>query len=193
MRGLWLLAGCMLFLTGCGSSQYNLKVVERSALDMSDHINLVPVTHAGSVVTDVDIDSLMKEAMGSALLREGLLNESGGGLALHCHITDYQAGNAFKRWLVPGWGTTLLDVECSVKQGETVAAIADARREIWAGGAYSIGAWRRVFSEAAKNISKKLKAQSLLARIPVGIQQNTVDWSEQWKKFEAARYKPDEK
>ncbi len=67
---------------------------------MSDHIKMVPVTHAGSVVTDVDIDSLMSEAMESALLREGVLNESGRGLALHCHITDYQAGNAFKLFVL---------------------------------------------------------------------------------------------
>ncbi|MDR1035492.1 MAG: DUF4410 domain-containing protein [Deltaproteobacteria bacterium] len=72
-------------------------------------------------------------------------------------IVKYEPGNAFSRWLMPGAGTTRLSVVANItnQTGLNAARIA-SERSIGFGGAYTIGAWKYVFDEVAKEIVQTL-------------------------------------
>jgi len=72
--------------------------------------------------------------------------ESTPKLVLNCKIIEYDKGNAFKRWLYPSWGITLLNIQCELKDRNKVVGSARARHTVSAGGLYTIGAWKFIFS-----------------------------------------------
>jgi len=86
---------------------------------------------------------------------------AGEHLILTSQIVEYEEGDAFKRWLLPGWGTTVLSIHCELKDSATgkLLGAVEARRTISIGGAYSIGAWRTVFASVAKDVVKELRAK----------------------------------
>jgi hypothetical protein len=59
---------------------------------------------------------------------------------LNLNIMDYEMGNAFKRWLLPFYGSTILSIEGELldRKGETVSKFSH-KRSIVAGGFYTIG------------------------------------------------------
>ena len=78
---------------------------------------------------------------------------------LDCKIVEYDKGNAFKRWLLPGWGSTALSIECNLREGSLVVGTIEVRRTIDVGGGYTIGAWRTVFKTVAEDVAKELGAK----------------------------------
>jgi hypothetical protein len=93
----------------------------------------------------IDVKALMTQSLNEALADAG--NKWSGAptqdhAKINVVVTNYQPGNAFGRWLLPGLGATVLAVEGSVidSDGSTLATIRD-ERGVYAGGAYSIGAW----------------------------------------------------
>ena len=87
----------------------------------------------------------------------GLNNES--KIDLQVSILDYQEGNAFKRWLLPGWGATVLKVEATLKENNDVIATSKIDSNIAAGGGYTIGAWKYVYTDVAKKLISDIKEE----------------------------------
>jgi hypothetical protein len=97
----------------------------------------------------------MAEALEKALARKALSGE--GQWILNVTLKEYEPGNAFKRWLIPGFGTTRLTAVASVVDPEgNVAAEIPAERKIGFGGGYTVGAWRYVFDDLAEIIVESL-------------------------------------
>jgi hypothetical protein len=122
------------------------------------------VTNASGQNPIPDLAQRLQDALGQALQHEALLAPSppgGSDLHLSIRITRYEPGNAFKRWLMPGYGSTILAMEGELKDavtGSKVAAI-DYSRSVVAGGLYSVGAWSTIISGTADELAKNLKQQ----------------------------------
>ena len=73
-------------------------------------------------------------------------------------IIDYKKGSAAKRWVTPGWGSTILSVQCDVTdQNGYIVGTINAKGEVTAWGLYSAGAWQTIFNSVAGDIAKDLK------------------------------------
>ncbi len=68
-----------------------------------------------------------------------------------------EPGNAFARWLLPGLGATKLSIECTLREGNQEVGTITVDREVAVGGGYTIGEWKEVFEDVAKNVVKELK------------------------------------
>jgi hypothetical protein len=113
---------------------------------------------------DVDAVGLLHDAMAEALAHEGLAapaGTAGGAFVLGLAITEYRPGNAFQRWLLPGYGSTILAVEGTLTDAASGALAAHVvhRRSVHWGGAYTIGAWRSIFGEVAGDIAADLRVR----------------------------------
>ncbi|SOB57515.1 conserved protein of unknown function [Pseudodesulfovibrio profundus] len=59
--------------------------------------------------------------------------------------------------MMPGAGSTVLKVSSQVRESEILIGNIETKNTIDAGGAYSIGAWKSIFRDAAIEIVKELK------------------------------------
>lgn len=106
---------------------------------------------------DVEPIKAMADALGVELTKAGLI---GGDYKINVEITEYQPGNAFARWLLPGLGGTYLKTKSTIlNQDDEILAVIPVNRTVAAGGAFTIGAWRECFQEVAKEIVKVLKRE----------------------------------
>jgi hypothetical protein len=109
----------------------------------------------------VNIEKLLTDALTEKLTRQELLWSGGQArrVVLVSKIIEYEPGDAFKRWLMPGWGATVVGVECEVRDGDRLVGTVRARRTVSAGGGYTIGAWRTIFSSVADDIVGELRGK----------------------------------
>jgi len=83
------------------------------------------------------------------------------------NIIEYRKGDAFKRWLWPGYGSTVLVVEATLLDAEgNVDATAQANRSVDAGGGYTVGAWESVFDDVARDLVSDLKGNIVGTKAP---------------------------
>jgi len=126
-------------------------------------IELLEVTNESRQAFAVDAVALLRAAMSEALIAENLSwtpdSQGPDRFGLSLSITEYRPGDAFKRWLIPGWGGTVLAVAGTLRDAQTqeVAATVVHKRSVYIGGAYSIGAWREVFGWVAQDLTADLQ------------------------------------
>jgi len=111
---------------------------------------------------DVDAEALLRSALESSLAGAGLLwkgDPAEDRYALELEVVEYDPGNAFKRWLLPGYGATILRVRGRLldRRSGAVAAEIDHQRSVIWGGAYTIGAWKSIFASVAKDVARDLE------------------------------------
>ena len=69
---------------------------------------------------DIDVEKMLADALNGALEKRNL-KWAGGNfpmLELSAEIVEYTKGDAFKRWLMPGWGSTVLVVRGALTDAE---------------------------------------------------------------------------
>ena len=142
----------IILLSGCSTTS-NIAVLDEAALQSEFSIDTVEVTNNTGQIFDIDIEAMLTSALVEELNSQGLSLKSGFPYSLDVSIIQYEKGNAFSRWLVPGMGATILSVEARITDEEdNVLTQSQATRSIGAGGGYTIGAWRRVFGEVADSL-----------------------------------------
>ena len=152
-------------LSGCGAVSHEAKLLDGYVPQPGTLIEVGQVANATGRVPKVDDEVVNVERMlGDALtekLRDKFPAGAGAGrtLILNSQIIEYEPGDAFKRWLLPGWGSTVLAVECELREGDLLVATLRARRTVSIGGAYTIGAWRTVFASLAHDVVSELRAK----------------------------------
>jgi hypothetical protein len=154
--------GLTFFFTGCGTVQHNLNFQNNYAPPANTKIEVGSVTNqTGQTFNDVNVEQLLSDALAEALRKEDLLWAGGGSrkLVLTSKIAEYEPGNAFKRWLLPGWGSTVLTVQGDLKEGDRLVGSVEARRTVSIGGGYTIGAWRTIFASVANDMVSDLRSQ----------------------------------
>ncbi|MCX8049868.1 MAG: DUF4410 domain-containing protein [Methylohalobius sp.] len=153
--------GIVLFLglVGCGSVRHEFKLTEGYRPPASATVTVGQVRDLTRKYPDIDPPQRLKDALVEALKEEGLLGTEGRPLVLDAEIVEYEPGSAFKRWLLPGYGATILTVRAQLKDQDAVVGTAEARRTVSFGGGYSIGAWKGIFQDVAEDLVQDLKGK----------------------------------
>lgn len=81
-------------------------------------------------------------------------------LVLTCEVTQFAEGSALKRWLMPGWGSTVGQIALMLSNAKDQSAvlIIQGNATVSAGGLYTIGAEDYILKSAADDVIKKLRA-----------------------------------
>jgi hypothetical protein len=111
---------------------------------------------------EIDVTGLMRAALEASLEEHNIAwqgDPAADRFLLDVVVDDYEPGNAFKRWLLPGFGSTIVHVSGKLTDAATgnMAGELDHERAIHAGGAYTIGAWETVFKGIADDITTQLQ------------------------------------
>jgi hypothetical protein len=135
---------------------------ERETIRLGARFALGKVTDRAPREHGLDPEALLGDAFEAALARRDLL-WSGDAAEDHyvvkLRIARYEPGNAFKRWLLPGYGATILRVRGEVVDPRDASVVArlDHQRSVYFGGGYTIGAWKRVFGSVAGDLARDLQ------------------------------------
>lgn len=162
-RTAWLVAVMLSFtLAACATSTGRVRNQSDLLPRPGAAVRLGTVADASDAHLGVDAVALLRTAMHAALQRERLSARTrSGGFVLNLEIAEYRPGNAFKRWLLPGYGSTVLSVRGTLVDPTTgaVAVTVEQRRAIYMGGAFTIGAWKSVFGAVADDLARDLKTR----------------------------------
>jgi len=150
----------VLMLAACGTVEHSVRVEDKQAFRADTKIVVGEVANKTGESFDIDIEAMLREAVTNELTKESLLGQQGvpGVVSMDVNIIEYRKGDAFKRWLWPGYGSTVLVVEATLRDIEgNVDATAQANRSVDAGGGYTVGAWETIFENVAGDLISDLK------------------------------------
>jgi hypothetical protein len=151
----------VLSLVACGTVEHSVRVEDQQAFGQETRIVVGDVANKTGESFDIDIETMLNDAMVNELTKENLLGQEGSNntVIMNVNIIEYRKGDAFKRWLWPGYGSTVLVVEATLLDADgNVDATAQANRSVDFGGGYTIGAWKGVFEDVAADLVSDLKA-----------------------------------
>jgi len=157
----------LLFLVACGTVEHSVRVEDQQAFGVTTKILVGEVANKTGESFDIDIAAMLRDAMVNELAKENLLGQQGARdlVTMNVNIIEYRKGDAFKRWLWPGYGSTVLVVEATLLDAEgNVDATAQANRSVDAGGGYTTGAWKEIFEDVAADLVADLKVKITGAR-----------------------------
>jgi Domain of unknown function (DUF4410) len=153
----------VLALTGCGTVEHTAEVTDPGAFVPDTRIIVSEVSNKTGETFDVDVEQMLRDAMVNQLSKENLLGNAGdpGVISMNVNIIEYRKGDAFKRWLWPGYGSTVLVIEATLLDAAgNVDATAKANRSVDAGGGYTIGAWKKIFDDVSADLVSDLKVSA---------------------------------
>lgn len=153
-RSIAVLVG-FLIVSACGTVQHKAMLEQGYTAPMGTKFTVSSVKNQTGQSFDIDVEKLLADALEQALKDKSLLGnaESKAKLMLEAEIVEYAKGDAFKRWLMPGWGSTVLVVKATLLNGEKKnVGNVEAKRTVDAGGGYTIGAWESIFRNVAEDI-----------------------------------------
>jgi len=163
---LWIAVLLGLVLSGCGAVSHEATMLGTYVPDPASRIEVGTVTNATGLVPKVDdevvnIEQLLSDALAEKLRGGDLLwtGDPSRKLVLVTKIVEYEAGDAFKRWLLPGWGSTVVSVEGELRDANQLVGTVRARRTVSFGGAYTISAWRTIFATVAADVVSELRSK----------------------------------
>jgi hypothetical protein len=156
-----------MLLSGCGSVTQSTKLEPGFVPQKSYAVSVGEITNVSPPAPDdekVDLDptEALREAVLRRLLEQGISTIPVSGSAhyvLVSEIREYRPGDAGKRWLMPGYGSTILWVESELRDGHKKVAQLSNRRTVDAGGLYTAGAYESIFDDVATDIVEGLKTK----------------------------------
>lgn len=152
-----------MLLVGCGTVQHKVSLEQGYRIEPGTKVMLGAVKNKTGQSFDIDVEKMLADALAQSLRDRNLnwANDPSPKLVLTTDIVEYSKGDAFKRWLVPGWGSTVLVVRATLTDtnNRSVGAI-EAKRTVDVGGAYTIGAWETVFNDLAQDVVTDLQEQT---------------------------------
>ncbi|MDR2301841.1 MAG: DUF4410 domain-containing protein [Deltaproteobacteria bacterium] len=147
----------LFFAAACSTKVSYVPLDGGARVEPSSHFSVGQVTdNSGFKFPEGETETVvltqaMAEALEKSLRATGNLGE--GQWIINVDITQYAPGNAFARWLLPGAGATVLGVVANiVDQNGVAVARVPIVRSIGFGGAYTVGAWKYVFTEVSEAI-----------------------------------------
>jgi hypothetical protein len=159
----WILQLSPVFLlVACGTAQHSVKVEDERAFHQDTKVEVGEVSNRTGETFDIDVEGMLRTAMNNALTEENLHSDPGSqnSIIMDLNIIEYRKGDAFKRWLWPGFGSTVLVIEANLLDADgNVDATAQANRSVDAGGGYTIGAWREIFNDVAADLVSDLTSK----------------------------------
>jgi tetratricopeptide (TPR) repeat protein len=157
----------MTVATGCGTVNHKVDFKDNYLPPSGTKIELGRVVNKTGEEFDIDIRGMLSYSLEKTLKEKELLWSSyeAPRLLLESNIIEYKKGDAFKRWLLPGWGATILIVRCDlVDDDNNIVGSVKATRTVSAGGAYTIGAWKTIFDNLANDVVEDLSKSFLSSK-----------------------------
>lgn len=152
----------LVLFAGCGTVERKVELDKQYTVQPGTKVVVGSVKNQTGQSFDIDVEKLLADALGDTLKKRNLqwTGDTAPKLELTAEIVEYKKGDAFKRWIMPGWGSTVLIVRGSVNDAENrrVGSV-DVKRSVDAGGGYTIGAWKSIFQDVADDIVTKLEEQ----------------------------------
>jgi hypothetical protein len=152
----------LLLVAGCGTVEHRVALEQQYVVQPGTKVEVGAVKNQTGKTFEIDVQKMLADALGNALKERNLQwkGEATPKLVLAADIVEYEAGDAFKRWLMPGWGATVLVVRGTLVDADnrTVGSV-EAKRTVEAGGGYTIGAWETIFRDVANDIVTRLGEQ----------------------------------
>jgi hypothetical protein len=161
-RNLTALGLAMLFAVGCGTVEHKVSLENGYRVQPGTKVVVGPVQNKTGQSFDIDVDKMLADALTQRLKDQDLYwtSDPTPKLTLSADIVQYAKGDAFKRWLMPGWGSTVLVVHATLTDaGSHEVGAVDAKRTVDAGGGYTIGAWESIFRDIAGDVVTDLEKQ----------------------------------
>jgi len=157
----------IVFLAGCGATNLESKLPESFSFHAGQTIEFLPIENVTGKALDPPADQIFNEYMSGLLKERKLLNVTNepATVILKSKLIEYEPGNAFGRWLLPGLGTTVCTVDAEILEKGTGALVGrvQSRQTVSIGGAYSIGAdtyiCKRVADDLIKEIEKRVQSE----------------------------------
>ena len=148
----------LVILSGCAAQTSGTGTGKTLALNQSYKYKIEKIEISEAKKYEVDVKEMLRNSLDKALIDKNLLWDGSPNnkyYAISVRIIDYDMGNAFKRWLLPTYGSTVLSVHTDVIDLEKneIITFMEHKQTIAAGGAYSIGAWKYIFNNVAKDIA----------------------------------------
>ncbi|WP_461521810.1 DUF4410 domain-containing protein [Porticoccus sp.] len=159
MNPYYLIISIMVTLAGCGTSTNVADIKDGYILDPTNKIAVTEVSNRTGQSIDIDIETIFRDALVYRLKEQDLFIEhsSKNNLTISTQILGYQKGNAFKRWLMPGYGSTTLSTASQLTDSEdNIIVSIQSSRTIDGGGVYTIGGWNDIFYDVAEDIVYEL-------------------------------------
>lgn len=157
--GLSVILMAMIFASGCNSAKHNVAMQNGYMPNPASKIVVGKISNTTGEKFEFNIEQMLSDALQEKLLKEQMLFIQGEGpkLTANCNIVNYEAGNAAKRYLVPGTGGTSLTIQCDLLEFNNVVGSISATRSVNIGAFGGVGAWRKVFAEVAFDVSRDIK------------------------------------
>ena len=149
---------------GCGTLSKKMTLEPGVTGVPNKQVEVGSVENASKVTIEFDFASFFKKELETALKKYQVPLTAGDNkdrLILRSRVVEYEPGNAFKRWLLPGYGNTVcaVSVEISDAASSKQLGTLKVRRVVMAGGLYTVGAHQTVFREVARAVAKQLKEE----------------------------------
>ena len=161
MNKLWALLALTAVVSGCATTETQT-FKEDPLIRPGAKIELGAVTVPPESEYKLDVAGMMSTALEESLAEHNIAwqgDPAADRFRLDVVVDEYEPGNAFKRWLMPGFGSTIVHVSGKLTDMSTgqVAGQLDHERAVHAGGGYTIGAWQTVFKGVADDITTQLQ------------------------------------
>lgn len=158
-----LLATLAVVLTGCVVPTKN-KTVSDALPRPGAKVVMGVVTNQTRQAFEFDVATELRGAMVKQLEKRKLLasaTPAAGDLLLNLNITEFRPGSAFKRWVMPGWGGTVLAIKGGLFEldGHKAVAQIDHQRTVAAGGFYTVGAEHYILNDVAGDLADDLQVR----------------------------------
>ena len=155
----------LMALAGCGATQFTSGVPATFVFRPGDKIELLPIENATGGTLSFPADQIFNQEMAKLLRERDLFSNPPHELAsftLRPKLIEFEEGNAFKRWLLPGYGSTVCTIHADLLDRKTGAVVGDlrARQSVSFGGAYSIGANEYICKRAAEDLIREIDKKS---------------------------------
>jgi uncharacterized lipoprotein YajG len=156
------LIGVGLILSSCAKPTSGTGSGKMLSLDPGYKYKIEKIDISDEKQYEVDVKKMLRSALEKTLqdknmLWDGSPDKKYYGISLR--IIDYEMGNAFKRWLLPTYGSTILSVHTDITDLEKneIVSFMEHKQTVAAGGLYSVGAWDYIFDQLAKDIAIDLE------------------------------------
>ncbi len=154
---------CLVLAQACSTPTKNKTVSSRLPRPAAKVV-VGGITNQTGKTFDFAVEEEFRAVLAKELQKKDLLaaaTPGAGDFVLNLDLTEFRPGNPFKRWVLPGWGCTVLAVKgglCEQNGGKVVAEI-DHQRTVAAGGLYTIGAEHYILNNVAYDLASDLKVR----------------------------------
>jgi hypothetical protein len=155
------------FISGCVSSKPMVSMRGNVSLAGYKSFEVEPVLNETGKKFDFDVSGKLTEEIKSKMIEKGFVvsertSSSAQVLIIKSSLISYEPGNAFKRWILPGFGKTQATVKTSLidkKTGKVLGELVSAET-VSAGGLYSAGADKRILDAIAEGIVDEIEKKA---------------------------------